>query len=91
MKISTIILLFGILSLQNNSDMDDNRLELFLNKVDTFFKSQGSKKGEWNMPDYIPQQSDNNMPIYAPYYYDHETGLQYSPPKGMIIYSKLEM
>ena len=91
MKISTIILLISILSLQNNSDMDYNRLEMFLNKVETFFKSQRLKQGEWNMPDYVPQQSDNNMPIYAPYYYDHKTGLQYSPPKGLIIDSKLEM
>lgn len=68
----------------------DNRIDIFLKKIEKFYEQSSSDSTTWSMPNYHSDTLEHNMPIRSSNFFDHETGLEYSPHKKKIYDNKLQ-
>jgi len=88
-----IALFIAVLVIFSNINDEDNRLELFLNKIEKFLEIKEQMDTRWAMPNYNPKPEENDMLANGPINIveDPQTGLRYSPTQGRIYDPKLQM
>jgi hypothetical protein len=77
--IALMIVLLGALS----SPADDERLNVFLQKLEHLQSRQKDHPNKWPMPLHEPKAYDN-MPMLTPSTVDHDTGLEYNYDRNVI-------
>lgn len=79
-----IILALAFAGYSPNDSTDDERLRAFIKKLENLQERQKNNTSKWPMPSVQPQTTDN-MPQMDLYAVDHETGLEYSSSRKVII------
>lgn len=85
----TMLVLMSAVGFAN--DDDDKRLDAFLGKIENFYKNKDRQTTNWRMPNSNPESNTDHMPSGNIDFYDHDSGLQYSPSRGKIFDPELNM
>lgn len=74
-----------------SNDGEDPRLEAFIGKLEKFYKNKDRQTTNWRMPNHNPETNMDHLPNVEIDFYDHDSGLQYSPARGKVFDPKLNM
>ncbi|HZI25461.1 MAG TPA: hypothetical protein VFD46_10300 [Chryseolinea sp.] len=88
---TTIVLMFISVAGVCIDENDDKRLDVFLCKVEKFNKKKELATTNWRMPNVNPEASMDNMATANLSFFDHESGLEYTPATGKVFDSELKI
>lgn len=74
-----------------SNEGEDPRLEAFIGKLEKFYKNKDRQTTNWRMPNYNPETNLDHLPNAEIDFYDHDSGLQYSPARGKVFDPKLNI
>jgi hypothetical protein len=73
-----------------NNPEDNQRLKIFLKKLEHLQSRQEKSPNKWPMPVFKPN-TFHKMPLVAPNIVDNETGFEYSTYKNIILDRSLQL